>query len=218
VAVAGPPDTDLDRLYDGLRDAAAEFSCPIVGGDLATAAALVVTVTVLGDGKGSPPPVRRAGSRPGDRVFVTGPLGASAAGLRQLRADPQATGPPVEAHRRPIPLLGAGRAARQGGATAMIDVSDGFAADLGHVLDASRVGVRVFDVPVAGGATRDEAVAGGEDYQLVFTASDEAAVRAAFEAGGVDPPLVVGMCDADPSVRLLDGAPLPRRGWEHPWR
>ena len=218
VAVAGPPDTDLDRLYDGLHDAAAQFGCPIVGGDLANATSLVVTVSVLGDGKGSPPPVRRAGGRPGDRVFVTGPLGASAAGLRQLRADPRASGPLVAAHRRPVPLLAAGRAARRGGATAMIDVSDGFGADLGHVLDASGVGVQVSDLPVADGATIDEALAGGEDYQLVFTAPDEAAVRAAFAAEGVDPPRVVGTCEADPAVRLVDGAPLPARGWEHPWR
>ncbi|MHB8466063.1 MAG: thiamine-phosphate kinase, partial [Acidimicrobiales bacterium] len=88
VTVSGPADTDLDGLYAGLADAARAFGCPVVGGDLPNAPTLVVTVTVLGDAGGEPPPVTRAGACAGDAVWVTGPLGAAAAALHARRRDP----------------------------------------------------------------------------------------------------------------------------------
>src|SRR5205807_432458 len=77
VTVAGPSSVDLDRLYRGLVDAACEYACPMVGGDLANADQLVVSVAVTGTVDGAP--VLRSGARPGDAIFVTGPLGAAAA-------------------------------------------------------------------------------------------------------------------------------------------
>jgi thiamine-monophosphate kinase len=227
VAVAGPGDTDLDALYAGIADAARQWSCPVVGGDLVNAPTLVVTVTVVGDSDEDPaagarPPVTRSGARAGDTLLVTGPLGASAAGLRRLRAgattDDATDAVLIAAYRRPCARLAEGRAARQAGATAMIDVSDGFAADLGHLLDASGVGARLEQVPVAGGATDDEALGGGEDYELVFSAPDPAAVAAAFAAAALRPPVTIGECLADASERTLDGAVLAAAGWEHRWR
>jgi len=217
VAVAGPSGTDLDGLYEGLGQAADRWVCPIVGGDLAECAVLVVTVTVVGSGDGQPPPVTRAGASAGDALLVTGALGASAAGLRLLRAG-QGDGPLVAAHRRPQARLAEGGAARAAGATAMIDVSDGFGADLGHVLDASRVGARVEKLPVAEGATMVEALGGGEDYELVFSAPDPERVGHAFAAAGLPAPIVVGVCTEDPAERTLGGQPLAALGWEHRWR
>jgi thiamine-monophosphate kinase len=218
VTVAGPPDTDLELLYDGIVAASERWGCPVVGGDLTTASALVVTVAVLGDGSGEgPPPVQRGGARVGDTILVTGALGASAAGLRLLQSG--ATGGPlVLAHRRPEARLDEGVAARAAGATAMIDVSDGLVADLNHVLVASGVGCRLAAVPVVEGATEEEALGGGEDYELIFTTRDPGGAGSAFARAGLPAPLVIGRCTADAGECTLDGASLDAVGWEHPWR
>jgi thiamine-monophosphate kinase len=211
VTVAGPADTDLDLLYRGLAEASATFDVPIVGGDLTNAPVLVVTVAITGSVEGDP--VLRSGAHPRDVVWVTGPLGASAHALAELRAG---TGR-GDAHRRPRARVAEGRAARVTGATAMIDVSDGLSADLGHILDASGVGVRLDEVPVAAGATIDDALGGGEDYELVFTAPPATDVPGAFAAAGLGPPVRIGACVEDTAERTLRGAPLPRPGWEHRW-
>lgn len=183
VAVAAPPDTDLDLIYQGMAEASATYACPVVGGDLANAAQLVVTVAVTGRVDGTP--VLRSGARPGDGIYVTAPLGAAAAGA--YRARPRAR-------------VAEGTAARQAGATAMIDVSDGLVADLNHIAEASGVGYELRDVPVADGATEEQALHGGEDFELVFTGIDLAV--------GIR----IGTCTADTSQRL------PARGWEHKFR
>lgn len=220
VTVAGPPSTDLGRLYEGIGAAARRWRCPVVGGDLANAPVLVVSVAVTGSAPaGGPGPVLRSGARPGDALFVTGPLGGSAAGLAALRAgrsDPAAVALAAR-HRRPEARVEEGVAAAAAGATAMIDVSDGLGADLGHLADASAVGVELDHVPVADGATEEEALGGGEDYELVFSAARPAEVAAAFAAAGLRPPVRIGTCVADPSARRLRGGPLPPAGWEHDW-
>jgi thiamine-monophosphate kinase len=224
VTVAAADGTDLDALYDGIIAAATTYACPVVGGDLSSSPTLVVTVAVTGTVDGAP--VRRQGARPGDGLWVTGALGASAAGLRRWRS-PAGSVPPAgtaaadvdsalrRAHARPVPRLAEGRAARLGGATAMIDVSDGLASDLGHIADASMVGFELTDVPVADGATLDDALGGGEDYQLVFSAPDEDRIGNAF--GSLDPPVRIGTVLADARVRVLAGWPLPAVGWRHQW-
>jgi len=182
VAVAAPPNTDLDLIYEGMAEASATYACPVVGGDLANAAQLVVTVAVTGRVDGAA--VLRSGARPGDGIYVTGPLGGAAA--HGYRARPHAR-------------VAEGQAARAAGATAMIDVSDGLVADLGHIADASGVGYELdmTALPMAAGATAEQALRGGEDYELVFT--------------GTDMPVGtrIGTCTADASQRLPGG------GWEH---
>ena len=216
VTIAGPPDTDLDLLYRGIAAAAQAWGCPVVGGDLTNAPTLVVTVAITGSLPGRP--ILRSGAQAGDGIWVTGPLGLSAAGLRQLQhAGKMAAGAAPTIHCRPRPSVAAGLAARSAGATAMIDVSDGLAADLGHLALASGVGLVVDVIPVGEGATTDEALVGGEDYVLAFTAPSSSVVEDAF--AGLPRPIRIGTCVVDPAVRLVLGRPFPDRGgWEHAWR
>ena len=98
----------------------------------------------------------------------------------------------------------------------MIDVSDGFSLDLHRLADASGVGFVLDDVPVAAGATTDEALGGGEDYELVIATADPDALGRGPGAAGLPAPLVIGRCVDDPAVRRLGRDDLPRLGWEHP--
>jgi thiamine-monophosphate kinase len=217
VSVAGPAPTDLDTLYAGVAAAAEHYRCPVIGGDLANAGTLVVSLAMAGTSDGRPA-VLRSGARAGDALFVTGPLGASAAGLEVLRSGRAADAPDLAAaYRRPEARVEEGRAARAGGATAMIDVSDGLAIDLDRLAEASGVGVALTRVPIAEGASAEQALGGGEDYELVFSSPDAEAVDAAFRAAGLRPPLRIGMCTGDPGERRLDGRRLEPMGWEHDW-
>jgi len=217
VSVAGPAGTDIPGLYDGLLEAAAEYGCPIVGGDLTSAPALVLTVAVTGSMPPGRPPVTRAGAAPGDVVWLTGPVGSSAAGLAALVRG-EADSPLAGCHRRPRARLEEGTAARTAGATAMIDLSDGTAIDLWRLGLASGVEVELDRMPVAQGASPEEAMGGGEDYELAFTAPSAASegVQDAFAAAGCRPPVAVGRCTAgEPGRVRLGGADVGVRGWEH---
>jgi thiamine-monophosphate kinase len=181
-SVVGPAGTDLEQLARGMAEAAAAHDCPLVGGDLANGPALVITVAITGTVDGAP--VLRSGARPGDHLYVTGPLGASAASRWTAR---------------PAARLDAGEAARRAGATAMIDVSDGLISDLNHIADASGVGYVLDTVPVADGATEEQARHGGEDYELVIAAPPDVVIAA----------VRIGTCTADPTQRET------ARGWVH---
>jgi thiamine-monophosphate kinase len=101
----------------------------------------------------------------------------------------------------------------------MLDLSDGLLLDVRRLAEASGVGVVVDDVPVAAGASREDALGGGDDYELLLAAPSEAALRDAFSAAaaGLRPPVAVGRCTADPGERRLGAGPLPEGGWEHDW-
>ncbi len=200
-------------VMEGVAEASTAAGCPVVGGDVSGAGQLVVAVTVLGTVDAGGSVVTRAGATEGDAIVVTGPCGGSAAGLRQLRAHAGLG----QAYRRPVARLREGDMARRCGATAMIDVSDGLALDLHRLADASGVGFALGDVPVADGATLEEALGGGEDYELLCTASaaDHEALTASFAAGGLRPPVRIGVIVADATERTYLGDPLPRLGWQH---
>jgi len=230
VGVAGPPSTDLDLLHEGIGSAAEAHGCPVVGGDLSTARELVVSIAITGRVDGPTAPVLRSGASPGDFLVVTGALGASAAGLRVLRersegraradgdrVDGNTESALVAAHVRPRALLNEGVTARRAGATAMIDISDGLAADLGHLAQASGMGFALEEVPVAVGASEDEALGGGEDYELVMAVPDPDRLVAAFVAAGLGAPILIGVCTDDPALRTLRGVALRSVGFEHPW-
>jgi thiamine-monophosphate kinase len=223
VSVAAPPATDVESLYTGISDAAASDGAAVVGGDLSTAKQVVVSVTVVGHVPGDCPPVLRSGAKPGDVLFVTGPLGAAGAGLRLLRApgarsvDGHLLEHLTNAHRRPVARIAEGCTAREAGATSMIDLSDGLASDVRRLAVASGVGVRLRDIPVAKGATAEEALSAGDDYELLFSAPEPDRVKRAFDAAGLRSPLIIGECSPDRHELTLEGDDLSAYGWQHPW-
>jgi thiamine-monophosphate kinase len=220
------PLATLERVYAGVGEACRAFGSALVGGDISGGPALSLAVTALGEVER---PVLRSGARPGDRLAVTGPLGAAAAGLALLQsADPAAADlldrfPGLAAaHRRPVPALAMGLALARAGATAMIDVSDGLAGDALHLAEASGVGLEISDpaVPLAPGVAETAtlldfdplalALGGGEDFVLA------AALPRTADLGGV---LDCGRFTPDPStrVRLTRAGPMPLSGlaWDH---
>jgi thiamine-monophosphate kinase len=178
LALAAPPSLPvrtLDALVAGILDEAAAHGCPLVGGNVSRARETALTLTALGAvARGRA--LRRCGARPGDRILVTGTLGGAA--LEVALAE-RGRG---RVRRVAVPRLAAGRAlARLPGVGACIDISDGLEADLAHLLDASGVAAeleparvprpRGFDAACRRAGLDPErlALAGGEDYELLFT-------------------------------------------------
>lgn len=170
----------VGELGEGIADAAAVAQAPIVGGDLSGGAHLALAITVLGAVRA---PLRRAGARPGDRVYVTGRLGGAGLALRALMSGDRPAADELERFARPAPRLAEGQWLARHGATAAVDVSDGLAADLGHVAAASsvRIVVRAGKVPLFGTVSPLAALASGEEYELAVTARGEALDAAAFQ-------------------------------------
>ncbi|WP_020618784.1 thiamine-phosphate kinase [Paenibacillus daejeonensis] len=208
----------MQRLYDGLYACAAEYGVAVVGGDTTSAPQhLVVSVTLTGAVERSHA-ITRAGAQPGDAVFVTGPLGMSAAGLHYLLAeagrpdsdDPLAaaeaagTTALVRAHRRPQPSIQAGRwLAHRGTCTSLNDVSDGLASETWELAEASGVALVLEEerLPRAGSLSAYASrvgedpltwmLCGGEDYVLVGTIASSDAEAARTELNGLGIPFYV---------------------------
>jgi thiamine-monophosphate kinase len=214
VAVSAPAGTDFEELHTGIAEASEAAGAPVVGGDLSSGHDVTVAVTVFGEcpGRGA---VLRSGAKPGDEILVSAPLGRAAAGLRRRREGAPLEDELVLAHRRPWPRLAEGMAARGAHVHAMMDLSDGLALDLHRLADASNVGFSLLDIPVAAGATVEEAISGGEDYELLIATNDAARLRMIFFDRGLPAPLTIGVVEADPAKRTLAGEPLSRRGYEH---
>jgi thiamine-monophosphate kinase len=212
---------EADELAAGLMAAAAELGCPLVGGDTTVGAVLTVTVAVVGDSPEGGAVLRR-GARPGDSIFVTGPLGGGRAALGALRRGDEPDPVALARLQRPIPRLVEGRTAAAAGASAMIDLSDGLSSDLPHICRASGVGALLEPsaVPVGPGAAVEDALAGGDDYELCFTAPDPIRVAEAFAAAGLHLPAPIGAVTTGNEVLLATPGggtwPLAPAGWEHP--
>ena len=186
VGVAAPPTLPAQWLLefaDGLADEAQLVGASIVGGDLTAADAIAISVTVLGECALAP--VRRSGARSGDVVAVAGRLGWSAAGLAILKRGFGSPRVLVEAFRRPEPPYAAGAAAATGGATAMIDVSDGLVADLGHIAAASQVAIDVetSTLEIAEPMTAVGAALGVDPLDFLLRGGEDHALAATFPAG-----------------------------------
>jgi thiamine-monophosphate kinase len=236
ISLALPPDTevgDVKALYQGMLDLAGRFGVALIGGDTCRAPLVSITITVLGSaGDKDGAVLTRSAANPGDKIAVTGALGAAAAGMemldkelklyaesrRQLRKAFLLTEPRVTEGQKLVKL----------GVKAAIDISDGLISDLKHICQSSRVGARLEAerIPVApavkahfGGRALELAAGGGEDYELLFTASEEVIRRVKSELSC--PVTVIGdIVAGEPgSIVIIDERGKPVRpgksGWEH---
>jgi thiamine-monophosphate kinase len=209
VTLGAPAFTEVEEileLYEGLN----EPGVPVIGGDTTNAERLYLSVTAVGRSERVP---GRAGAQPGDRLVVTGPLGASAAGFLCLQQGIDS--PLVKAHTRPPLRLDQGRTLAAH-AHALLDISDGLAADAAHIAERSgcRCVIELERVPVAAGVEEiaarlgrdvDELSCGfGEDYELLAAVEDPRGLT------------VVGRCEPGEGVELVRaGEPVRLSGWEH---
>jgi thiamine-monophosphate kinase len=185
VGLAAPPDLPAAwalELADGIAEEAAMVGASVVGGDVTRADEVMIAVTVLG--VVDTEPVRRSGARPGDVVAITGRQGWAAAGLAVLARGFRSPRVLVEAHRRPLPPYQAGAEAARSGATAMIDVSDGLLADVGHIAAASGVAIDVHAgaFEVAEPLRAVGAALGADPMRFILTGGDDHALVATFPA------------------------------------
>ena len=190
VALAAPPSTPVQWVLDlaeGIAEECALVGASVVGGDLAAADQVVVAVSVLGEVSGEP--VLRSGARPGDVLAIAGRQGWAAGGLAVLGRGFRSPRKLVEAYQRPEPPYAAGARAAALGATAMIDVSDGLLADVGHVAAASGVAVDVRSdaFEVAEPLRAVGAALGADPLRFVLTGGDDHALVATFPSGALLP-------------------------------
>lgn len=233
----GLREDDLVEMYEGMLDACERYGCALVGGDVVRSPTFFVSVAVTGaaqaegDGTASQPLLSRHGARVGDLVMVTGHPGRSAGGLKMMaerhRLDGETAALLRLAHVRPEPRLSEGQALARHGAHAAIDVSDGLLDDLGKLCRASGVGAVVLaDQLPADDFLRSAfpndwlslVLAGGEDYELLATATVDTLEKVAREGGA--PLSVIGeIVPEDDGVCVVDerGQPLivDTGGWDH---
>lgn len=238
VALGLPPWTDAVALIDEIAAAAHEQRIEIIGGDISKADKLIVSVTAIGEAEH---PLLRTGARAGDRIYVSRPIGGSAAGLVLLQRGFGIEGTPpagrvvgfaerefaasaIRRHIDPEAEVELGmRLADLHAASACIDISDGLSTDLHNLCSASNVGAEIererlplFPDLGPSGARLGIDVAncllnGGEEYALLFTSS----LRESELSSKVGRPVyAIGRVSAEPGVRL-NGEPLPARGWDH---
>jgi thiamine-monophosphate kinase len=186
ISIAAPRRFDLEGFFRGVRRVADRFHLTIAGGDLARSNKFTCDVVICGAApRGSA--LTRKGARVGDDIYVSGPLGGNAArSYRDL----------------PSPRIEFGRKLR-GRATACMDVSDGLAIDLYRLCKASQVGAFLHQVPRADKATEEQALRGGEDYELLYTGRGLPGIR-------------IGVINDDPpGLVTFNGYPLAPAGWDH---
>ena len=225
-----PPDTlvaNVEELYAGMMEICGEYGAQIIGGDMVRSPVAFITVALTGVASGNP--MIRTAAAPGHLVAVSGPVGGSAGGLRQLlsggnpiRADL------VEQHQRPRPHVSPGKALVAAGVTSAMDVSDGLADDLGKLCSASGVAARISAdrVPVLPSLKQsfpddwlNLALYGGEDYVLLFTAPEDimdAAISKIPETAAVIGEIIHGEAG---TVTIVDASGDPINttgaGWDH---
>lgn len=236
VSLALPDHTEVENvtaLYKGMIELAQRFGVAIVGGDTSSAPLLVINITILGSTKTHHKRIlTRSAAKAGERVAVTGYLAAAAAGLEMLtkglQFDSDTTASLKRAFLQPYPRVAEGQILVEHGVKTAIDISDGLFLDLSHICKASQVSARIeIDrVPIQpavranfGDRALELALSGGEDYELLFTASAEVIDK--IKSATSCPITVIGeiITDKIGEIILVDGkgnsVNLPKAGWEH---
>jgi thiamine-monophosphate kinase len=212
------PQTWVDGFLRGLLKLAGRFGVGLAGGDTAESpGGVLADIMVLGSvPKGKA--ILRSGARAGDRIYVSGELGGSAAALHEMMAKPKRKLKPADFPRHffPEPRVQLGRFLRENGlASAMIDVSDGLSTDLVHICEESGVGAEIQAESIPREVALNLALHGGEDYELLFTASRSKRVPARI--AGV-PITLIGFITRRREIALIQdgfGRELRPQGWEH---
>ncbi|HXR73463.1 MAG TPA: thiamine-phosphate kinase [Actinocrinis sp.] len=227
IGLAAPADlpvTWAQELAAGLADECALVGVSVAGGDTTRADSIMIAVTALGDLRGHAP-VTRSGAHPGDRVAIVGELGWSACGYQLLASGAAGPQKALARHRVPEPPYAQGPLAAEAGATAMIDVSDGLLADLGHIARESDVGIDVepgaFAIPEQLRTTADRL--GIDPLVWILTGGEDHALAACYPAAADIPPgwTVIGTVhkrSADqsaPRVTVAGKAWIGAQGWDH---
>jgi thiamine-monophosphate kinase len=227
VAIGSPDEALAATLIEELAVAAGEQDVEIIGGDLSRAGEIFVSITIIGE---AAQPILRSGARRGDRIYLSRPIGGSAAGLTLLQRKTVSTSyaerefieSAIRRHLEPEAEVALGLKL-VGIATSCIDVSDGLSTDLHHLCDASNVGaaierdrIPVFpdlqrSGPQLGINVRDAVLHGGEEYALLFTSS----LRESELSSRVGRPVyAIGRIVEERGVRI-EGEPLPPGGFDH---
>jgi thiamine-monophosphate kinase len=198
----------IDAFYGGFLRLTRKYGVALAGGDLAHAERVACDIVVCGSvarGKA----LRRDGARPGDQIYVSGRLGGSALGLET------GAGPAWNKHLKPEPRIALGRFVREKlRATACMDLSDGLSLDLYRLCLASGVAAELEGpIPIFHGATLEQALDGGEDYELLFTARPRAEIPRSFE--GLPLTGIGTIREGQPGRVQFEGRPLLPRGYDH---
>jgi thiamine-monophosphate kinase len=216
----------IERFYDGLLTLAEVHETQLAGGDLAEFPQVVADIVLVGavrQGRA----LLRSGAKPGDEIYVTGALGGAATGLRALQAlggkkAPARLAATLKPHLSPEPRIAQGLwLASHGAATAAMDLSDGLSIDLARLCEESGAAAEIDEttLPVAPGATIDDALHGGEDYELLFTARP--GEKLPRRIAGVPVTRIGRIVKHRPgksqiALRTASGsAALQPRGWQH---
>jgi thiamine-monophosphate kinase len=228
--------TDFEELFRGLKSIGDEFDTAIIGGNLSSSADTLV-IDVFLTGRATRKVFTRSGAKVGDDIYVTGSLGGAVAGLQAIgafgkKAVDQYAGL-VAKHLEPIPRLRVSSLLAQYDiVTAMTDVSDGLSTDLAHICDASRVGAEIIreSLPVhdelnafaraTGVDPISMALHGGEEYELLFTASEnsETVLAEIAQSSGVAITAIGRIVPREKGITVLNGdsiIPLEPKGWSH---
>lgn len=195
----------LDGFYKGLLSLAARENTAIAGGDLGRSAKTTCDIVVCGAAPRNRW-LRRDAARAGDAIYVSGELGASALGLAVGK------GAAHRRHLRPEPRLALGRYLRDR-ATAAMDLSDGLSLDLHRLAEASSLAADIELPPKFNGATLEQALHGGEDYELLFTASARTRITRSFQ--GLRITQIGVMRKGSPGEVQCNGKPLQPLGYDH---
>jgi thiamine-monophosphate kinase len=233
----------VDRMYDGWLDLANHYGVQLIGGDTSRAHEHIVIDSIAIGECTAGMAVKRTGGRPGDQIFVTGSLGAAAAGLRLIERgahlaeqnladeDSQKLDHVLLRQLRPEPRVGWGIVlGEEQLATAMIDLSDGLSSDLNHLCEACKAGALIdasllpIDervVELCGRRALDPlqlALHGGEDYELLFTVKPESVARLPRRVDGVEIKRIGELTNPEKGVKISEGTrtwDLKPGGWKH---
>jgi len=241
ISLGIPVEMDVELIqdfYKGMKDICERYRVNIVGGDtVASPDKLTINVSLIGDAKEGEV-LYRSGARPGDKIYLTGNVGDSSAGLKILKNE---ISPPrsmsshfLKTHNEPKPLIETGRiVATSRLASSMIDLSDGLLSDLGHICEESRVGALLFGskIPLSSElkllASRanfnplDLALSGGEDYLLLLTVPEANThdLELLFEDNRPSPLYLIGEMTEEQGIRMVteDGSveELGPKGFNH---